>query len=303
MQHLPREVAALLRAGVATTTDVKRITGERTYRKLIGSGVLVRRPGHVIVHEPSRNRFTPLVEVQLRWSRVVAAGRLACWVHRAPPYDGHTSQHLDFASPTFTPLAGARHLSDLEPTDVTEVACLRVTTPERTLADLGHLVDDDTVERVGEHLLFHRLTTETALARMAGRLRRPGRSGVAALDRFLRRRRGQPPCESDLEVRFLQRARALGFPEPTWRQLRIGGPGHAPLRVDFAWRLRRSLVLVEVDGAGTHANPQALIDDLRRQNVLSRSRHTLLRFTAYDIDVQPRHIEYELGFHMRRSPA
>lgn len=304
MDHLPREVAALLRHGAASTTDIKAVIGERGYDHLITYGLLARRPGHVAVDVRQVDRWTPLVEVEIRCPGAVASGRLAAWLYRAPPFDSRTPPHLDHLSRRATRVPGVRVTKDLAPCDVTDVGGVAVTTAARTLADLGNVVDDDTLERVGESLLHRRLTTEAELAATALRLRRRGRASVAALQRFMKRRRlGTPPTESDLETRFLQVARRLGFPEPTWRQFRVGREHGGPLRVDFVWRRGCTLVFVEVDGAGAHANPQALMEDLRRQNVLQRSRPVLLRFSADDIDRHPHNILRELGLHVTPPPT
>lgn len=303
MTPLPSEVAALLRHGAVKTTTAIAALGSTELDRLLAAGrlrVLPGAGGGILVHPPEDDRWTAAAAMQLRCPEGAAACRLACWMFQAAPFDTARPAHLDFVSARRSRVA--RFTSSLPPCDVGHMADIRVTTPARTLADLGAVCSDDIIERVGERLLCKGLTTEDELRRIAERLKRRGRKGVAALERFLRQRgQGTPATESDLETRFLQASRALGFPEPDHRQYRVTRPqsGREPLRVDFAWRTLEALVLVEVDGAGVHANPDALIADLRRQNQLQvelkRLAPVLLRFTAADVDHQPRYIGDALG--------
>jgi very-short-patch-repair endonuclease len=292
MQSLPPEVAALLQHGVARANDIRTVTGDPGLALLLDTATLARVPGRLVVHPPSVDRFTPMFEVQLRCPRAVASRALAAWLHGIPPVWGQTPPALTFSCADNT-RAGVARIQDLGGEDVTCVAGLRVTSATRTIADLG-AVDPDLQEQVGEAFLHRGDTSEGDLRRIVGRLGRQGKPGVAALDIFLRRRGpGTPPCESPLETRALQAIRRLGYPEPSHRQLKIGR-----LRVDFAWRVANHLVLVEIDGAGTHANPEALVSDLRRQNQLMRTHPTLLRFSADDVDFHPEHLDNELRHHV-----
>jgi len=298
MKNLPPEVAALLQHGAALTSTVAETVGHRELDRLLASGTLRPFPriGGVLVHPTKDDRWTAYAAVQLRCPGAAASRRLACWLFRAAPFDTPQPAHVEYLSSKRSRLAEVSHTATLPIEDVGFVAGIRVTSPARTLADLGTVCDRDLVERVGEQLLHKSLTTEDQLYATADRLRRRGRRGVAALDQFLKRRgRGTPPTESDLETRFLQASRALGFPEPTYRQYPVARPGLEPLRIDFAWRTAQDLILVEVDGAATHANPDALVADLRRQNALQGLRPVLLRFTAEEIDRQTRYIEVGLA--------
>jgi very-short-patch-repair endonuclease len=193
---------------------------------------------------------------------------------------------------------------DLVTADVVSIASLWFTSPARTLADLGDFTDPEAVERAVESVLRTKLAGEAEIWAVARRLRRPGRHGPAVLGHILERRgRGTPPTESDLETRALQLIRRLGFPEPTWRQYPVERPGRAPFRVDFVWDTGRYLVFVEIDGDGTHTNPDALTSDLARQNYLHRSRPTLLRFSRHHVDFEPAHIATELGQHLYSAGA
>ena len=300
MEVLPKELAELFRHGVATKADVTAVIGLAHQRRLLDAGVVVPGVGRLLIYPPKTDLWTPILEVQLRCRRAVASDRLAAWMYQLAPFDGRRPCHIEFVAPGQSPLDGVRRALHLEPMDIRRMGPLRVTTPARTLADLGRVVDDDILERAGESLLYRKFATEQLLWETAARVARHGRTRGNALLRFLQRRGvGTPPTESDLETRFLQLTRRLGFSAP-YRQLPVPQDNGKLLRVDFAWRTSRRLVFVEVDGAATHANPDALIRDLRRQNILMRCGPILLRFTADDVDRFTGNIERELGLHVAR---
>lgn len=176
---------------------------------------------------------------------------------------------------------GLHRLRALSPRDVGSLAGMAVTSPARTLVDLGTTSGEDLVERALECGLRRRLLS-VADARAAAFV--DGRRGAARLRAvLLRRPDGAPATESDAETLFLQVARRCGLPEPR-RQVPslLGG---ARLRMDFAWPASR--LAVEIDGAATHAGADALGRDLRRQNRLVVAGWLVLRFTWSDVAIYP----------------
>ena len=296
----PDDVMAILLHGVATRAAVRAAIGVEALGELVHAGVLVPRPGRLLLHPPDLDAWTQIIEVQLRYPDAVASHRLAAWIHRAAPFNTRQPEHLDFVSAKSSKVSVVRRMRGLRPVDVVSVGGVNVTTPARMLADLGRVVDDDVLEQVGEWVLRAKLTTHGTLRDLATITARRGHPGPAALRRFLRRRGPDTPATaSELETRFVQTVRRLGFPAPL-RQFQVPKANGHPYRVDFAWRTSGRPILVEVDGAGVHANPDALVDDLRRQNVLVRARNLLLRFSADDVDHRPDNIDKELGLHVRR---
>lgn len=301
MDVLPADVLALFLHGVAKAAQVRRRLGRRRYEDLLHRGVLLHRPGRLVLHPPLVNVWTPIAEIQVRCPTAVASHRLACWIHRVAPYAGRVPPGLDHISTRRSRIATVRETSRLLPEDVMVVAGLRVTTPQRTLADIGAAAGADGVERAGEAMLHARLVTEELLLGTVLRMQRRGRSGVPQLRRFLERRgEGTPACESDAETRFLICVRSLGFPEPTWRQFPVPRIGKQPYRVDFVWAVGNYLVFAEIDGVGTHANPDALRADLDRQNYIGRGRPGLVRFTPDVVDGSPATVEAALAAHIPR---
>jgi very-short-patch-repair endonuclease len=302
MGYMPDHLAPYFMHGVCTERSLRTAVGDAEVDRLLTAGVVVPCPGAVLAFERAVDPWTPLTLLRMRYPDAVGAGRLACWAHRFPPFATREANHFDLISHRKIRDPRVRFRPDLVTPDVVTIAGVSFTSPARTLADLGDYTDDETVERAVESALRRPEIHESELWTIAARLRRQGRHGPAVLGRIIERRgRGMPATDSDLETRFLQLVRRLGFPEPTWRQYPVQRPGRAPLRVDYVWDNGRYLVFVEVDGDGTHANPKALTDDLTRQNYLSRGRPVLLRFTGHHIDFDHDHVAVELSQHLYRT--
>lgn len=146
----------------------------------------------------------------------------------------------------------------LEPDDVTSVGGIPVTTPLRTLADLGH---PDRVVR-------------EALARG---LVRPEQLPDHAND----------PTDNDFEDRMRALARRAGLPQPV-AQYRIGR-----YRADFAWPEQR--VIVETDGWGTHGRRAAFEDDRARDAWLLAAGWRVLRVTYRRLAREPMLVAAQLA--------
>lgn len=183
--------------------------------------------------------------------------------------------------------SGVTRLDSLAPGDVVEEGGLRVTSVERTLLDLGAVVDDPILERSLECALRRH---DADLGRLRARARAMRTPGARGLDRLLTRRGDVPPTESDAETLFLQLARRAGMPDPA-RQFGVLLGGRR-CRLDFAWPALR--LAVEVDGFEVHGSPSALHADLQRQNHLMLDGWLLLRFTWRAITGSPRSVEADL---------
>lgn len=178
-------------------------------------------------------------------------------------------------------LAVAHRPKVLPPDHVTTHRGMPVTTPARTLVDLGSVSDDGLVERALESALRRKLVTVRELESLLAitRLR-----GGRVIRRVLSQRpSGAPSTESDAETLFLQLARTCGMPEPR-RQYPVVLRGRR-YRIDFAWLETR--IAVEIDGVATHATPSSLRSDLFRQNRVILDGWMVLRYTWFDIVNQP----------------
>ncbi len=181
-----------------------------------------------------------------------------------------------------------RHkLVDLGPADVVHVGCLVVTSATRTLADLGAVADEETVEVAMESALQQRLTSVPRLEWQLRRSGANGRRGTAVLRRVLAMRpRGAPPAGSALEVKFIRLLRAARLPHSR-RQFPVTTVNGIRY-IDFAFP---SLILgVELGGAAAHSGRFVEARDMQRHNALVALGWRLVYFTWDDVSRRPAYV-------------
>ena len=163
------------------------------------------------------------------------------------------------------------HRADLHPRDRTTRHGIPVTTVARTLADLAHSLDDESLHRVVREAQFRGVFDEDrirdALTRRASR-----RLGAYLDDPTV--------TQTDLEDRFLRICRRYRIPTPLTQH------GRKP-RVDFSWPDRR--LIVEVDGWQAHRTRVAFQADRTNTNLLQLAGNIVLRYTWDDVRI--RHAE------------
>jgi len=175
--------------------------------------------------------------------------------------------------------------SDLGPTSTTRRIGIPVTTPIRTLVDLGAVERPRCVERALDLALSRRLVTLAALHSALDLVARRGRRGAGILRSLLDERSGSDGlAESVLEARMLRLCRSQGLAEPVCQHPVLKG-GRLVGRIDFAYP--GDLVAIEVDGYESHASLGAFRHDRSRQNELVEMGWTVLRFTWDDVVHHP----------------
>ena len=169
---------------------------------------------------------------------------------------------------------------DLELHDISTVDGFPVTTPERTICDLGLIFPEHEVARILRHAIAEGLVNRRQLWAMRTRTSKQGRNGTGVLERVLSAiPQGAEQTESGLEVLFLELCKRSSLPPPTLQlPVRVRG---RHFRLDFAWPAER--VFVEVDGIEFHSTPQQVAKDRQRQNLLVLAGWTPLRFTYADL--------------------
>lgn len=222
---------------------------------------------------------------------VMAAGRGAAVSHRAAArlWGIHDAEEVEVVvdrarAPRLHGVVVHRS-RDLGQAHLSRRRTLVVTTPMRTIVDLGAVLPPDRVDDALDRALALRLVTvtgvETAIASVAGR----GRSGVGVARGILDERAlGRDRPDSLLEPRMARLLRAHGLP-PAAFQHELRRAGRFVARVDFAYPGRR--IAIEVDGFDKHGTPRALQADLARQNALVAMGWTVLRFTWADVVRRP----------------
>lgn len=163
---------------------------------------------------------------------------------------------------------------DLWPDEVTTIEGLPVTTPARTLLDIGDTLRAREVEQALATALRRRLVTKDEMRAMVDR--HPRHPGAAILRRLLDDEAGPSFTRSEAEERLLEITRSAGLRRP---ELNVTVLGH---EVDFLWRSER--VIAEADGYAFHASERSFAADRRRDAELTAAGYRALRFTWEDLN-------------------
>lgn len=179
------------------------------------------------------------------------------------------------------PWVAVRRARQLQARDVTSCRGFPVTTPSRTLLDLGSQLSMDAVEDALDTALHRRLTS---VARMKWQLEvsgGKGRRGTAMMRCLLRERDpAYRPTHSVLEASFRRLLKRHGFPEPSQQHVVRRGPATKAF-VDFLYPVLH--LAIELDGFASHGHRAAWQSDLHRQNDLVLAGMRVLRFTWDDL--------------------
>jgi hypothetical protein len=170
----------------------------------------------------------------------------------------------------------------LDPVDMTLVEGIPVTTPERTLLDLGAVCGPRTVEMAYNRAEHKELVTPDSVRWMLRRLARSGRPGVRKLRRVVEGHKpGRRPTESDMETTLLQILREWGFPEPV-RQYVVTFKGRFVARVDLAFPEHR--VAIEYDSDEWHGGRGVSEHDASRRRQLQAVHWETVTATRTDVN-------------------
>jgi uncharacterized protein DUF559 len=160
--------------------------------------------------------------------------------------------------------------------DVTRRDRIPVTSPLRTLVDLGTELSPIAVERAVNEADKHDLIDPEALRSVLDSY--AGEPGVRPLRELLDKRTFRL-SDSNLEIFFRPVAEAAGLPPPLTQQLVNG------FKVDFFWPDLG--LVVETDGLRYHRTPSTQARDARRDRAHAIAGMTPLRFTHYEIKHEP----------------
>lgn len=208
-------------------------------------------------------------------SDAVFSGRTAAWLHGLdlPPCD-----------PIEVTLPPARLMSrlsrtmvrrsELSPSEVARRRGLRVTSIDRTVADLGRRLPLIEAVTVLDMAMHRRLVSEAHLR--AWIARHPRFPGIAWLRRAIEL--AEPGTESVMETRLRLLLVLAGLPRPRVQVSLRDDFGHFLGRADLYYPTQR--LALEYDGAG---HRETLVADNRRQNRMVDAGYRLLRFTAFDV--------------------
>jgi predicted transcriptional regulator of viral defense system len=161
-------------------------------------------------------------------------------------------------------------------TELTDVAGILVTTPQRTVADLLLRAPRFEAVSVVDSALNNQLMGEEELAALPALLK--GRRGSVRARSRLAEADGR--ARSPLETRVRLRCVDGGVAPDEVGYLIRDAEGYVIAEADLAWLAAR--VVAEADGAGPHGLPDAVFTDRRRQNTSANAGWLVLRFTWAD---------------------
>ncbi len=165
--------------------------------------------------------------------------------------------------------------------DAMVIEGIPVTTPERTLLDLGAVCHVSIVEMALDAAEKRALVTLDSVRAAVRRLGRSGRNGVGTLRRLLDARSpDRKPTESEMETLMLQVIRRNGLPEPV-TQFEIRRAGRFVARVDAAYPEWH--IAIEYDSYEYHAGPKARDKDNARRNLIVGAGWLPVSATAEDL--------------------
>lgn len=153
-----------------------------------------------------------------------------------------------------------------------------VTTPARTILDLGVILPRRQLERAMDEAERLRLCTEEDLHEIVDV--HFGRAGAGAVRSLLHEHQlGSTATRNDFEELFLALCRKHHLPQPEV---------NVPLLdyvVDFLWR--DANLIAEADGRATHGTRRAFQEDRDRDSRLAVAGYRVVRFTWFDLTRRP----------------
>jgi hypothetical protein len=178
--------------------------------------------------------------------------------------------------------------SVLDACDRTTWGPIPVTTPVRTLIDLGAVLRPDRLEEALDSAERDSKINRLALVTRHAQIRQSGRNGVGPLALLLEDRDAHSATpQSVLERRMLRLLVAGGLPTPEC-QVRVGRADGRVAFLDFAYP--EVHLGIELDGHAWHATARQRQRDHERQNQVVVSDWTILRFTYADVNSRPDYV-------------
>jgi hypothetical protein len=169
--------------------------------------------------------------------------------------------------------------------DIARRAGLRVTTPARTILDLGDELTPWTLTNVIHEGAFRRRITRRAIEDQLRRNR--GRQAVTVLRHAWELHlSGSAGTKSDFEDQVLAALLAGGVPEPRVN-IDVAVAAGEQLQVDFVWP--KGWLALEADGGG-HGRMRTRAEDRERERKLRAAGWEVLRCTPDDYRVRVREI-------------
>ncbi len=262
---------------------------DRMLRRRVGNGLLVPLSSIVfrLAGTPATWHQRLLAACWSGGPTSLASHRSAAALHR---FDGFRCGALEVTvdRDRYYRAKGVRvHTStDLAVQDYERIEGIPVTTPLRTLIDLGAVVHRHRLEEALDAAERDGLVDRAELRWLLAVVRWRGRNGVGPIAALLEHRSGNQP-RSVLERKLLRLLERAGLPRPHC-QYRVTRPDGQLADLDFAYPEHK--VAIEVDGHIGHATRRQRRNDNRRGNQIVLSDWRILRFTYEEVMRQPAYV-------------
>ena len=263
--------------------------GPRDLHRMVTRGDLVAVHRGVFRHGAAPHRSD-----QRRLAAVLAAGPGAALSHRsAVDVIGASGFRTDIVEVSRSTAAVLRldgvlvhRIADLVPSDIRRVRELDVTSPARTVVDLGLVARRPFVQRVMEQWLANKVVAFADLEAVLDRVGRQGRNGSGVLRSILADRAlGVTVADSVPEGALGELLLERGFPPLTHHHL-VVLPSGATFELD--WSHPDRLLGFEVDGYGVHLRSnEAFEHDRLRRNELEIHGWRILQFAGTTVVRRP----------------
>ena len=174
----------------------------------------------------------------------------------------------------------------LPPSEVTVRHGIPVTTPTRTLLDLGAVVGKRRVEQALHPIVRRGLASVERLERMVAEAGGRGRRGVGVLRGILKAcGPAYVPPESVLEAAVFNLFRGSDLPMPASQYRVLDDNGEVILRADFAFV--EDWLIMPVDGYDIHSDREAWYTDRAKRNKVVALGWGIIVITYDDICSRP----------------
>ncbi len=274
--------------GCVRTDDLRRVGLTRAQiRTLERNGFLIRRALDVftVVGAPATWRQDVMAEVLLGGPQAVGSARAAAALWQLDRFRPGAIDVLSARGARRHSGRSSRHETvDLRGVDRGEVDGIPVTSPVRTLIDMGRFVGAHRLGNMLDDAVRRNLTTYEEVHHRFSELARSGRNGIRTMRAVQDDRPcGAPPPGSPFEIEVRDLLVGAGIPSPVLQHpVRCG---EYRFLLDLAWP--DHLLAVECEGFQFHRTPGQLAWDEMRRNRLQLLGWTVLGYARVRVREEP----------------
>lgn len=256
--------------GVINTAALQEANvGKWTVSDRVRSGLLVPVVKGIYIVPPLADQYTLVAAAQTAVPKAVVSHRTAARIHGMDVAEFEPELTRPRGSHLAIPGVHMHESRRLSPIDQTSAKGLIVTTPTRTLWDLGTTLGENLHRKVIQEEVARKRVSKDELVACHRAMARRGRKGTAAMRKqLLDSFDDEPFPESELERRVQQALDDRSAP-PVIRQFRPPWYNGVSGIVDFADPVGKTII--EADGRRWHATELARRSDLQRD--LTAGKH------------------------------